>query len=376
MKRPYLVHFLAIKTDDFLAIRASVTMKENIVASGADSDLTRARFPIQDFRLLRSDDFGIKIVALNAAHQEIFRKTYDSDSFGNFSFKIPLTPTLKDVQVLQVYEVKKRPGLELNLGTYIPLVISGHKKLVVCDFDKTLVDTRYSSTREMVTSLTRPLEYFPTVHESVKIVKDYIEQDHHPFILSASPHFYEDAMRDWLYKNGIYTAGIFLKDYRKVFSLWEGDLTPKDLKLQGLYKLGHLLDILTMTGIPDELVLMGDNFESDPVIYLTLAKILCDDVDPWALWNKLKNHDLFQLTAKQNGQFLNKMYHLHNMSLRLKNARDKKRPKLTIYIRKKFKDDKVTVPDFWTDKLTLIKSFDAHSNPPELAAHLEADLRQ
>lgn len=366
MKRPHLVHFLAIKTDEFMAIKASVTMKENLATTGAERDLSVARFPIQEFRLLRSDDFGIKIVALNSSHHEIFRKTYDSDSFGNFSFKIPITEELRDIQVLQVYEIKKRQGLELNLGTYIPLVIQGQKKLVVCDFDKTLVDTRFSSTREMVTSLTRPLEFFPTVHESVKMFKSYIEDGFHPFILSASPHFYEDAMRDWLYKNGIYTAGIFLKDYRKVFSLWEGDLTPKDLKLQGLYKLGHLLDILTMTGIPDELVLMGDNFESDPVIYLTLSKIISEDIDPWALWNRLKNHDLFQLTAKQNGQFLNKMYHLHNMFIRHKQNGRGTRPKLTIYIRKKFQEDKVTVPEFWQDKLSLIKSFDGTSNPPEL----------
>ena len=75
-----------------------------------------------------------------------------------------------------------------------------------------------------------------------------------------------------MYQNKIFTAGIFLKDVRQVFSLWDGDLSPRDITHQGLYKLNQLLDIINMTDIPDELVLMGDNFESDPVIYLSFLK--------------------------------------------------------------------------------------------------------
>jgi hypothetical protein len=239
------------------------------------------------------------------------------------------------------------------LGTYIPLKIHEPKKIIICDFDKTLVDTKYSTTKELYRSLTRPLEAFPTVESSVEILHRFIRAGHHPFILSASPHFYEDAMRDWLYKNNIFSAGIFLKDYRQFFSFLEGELTAKDLKFQGLYKLNHLLDILLMTGVPDELVLMGDNFESDPIIYLTLAQILREDIDPWVIWNDIKEHDIFQLKKNQNSQFLNKIYQLDNMLTRQRKMYPNKKPHIEIYIRKRFEKDELLVPDEYIQQKKL-----------------------
>jgi hypothetical protein len=184
---------------------------------------------------------------------------------------------------------------------------------------------------------------------------------HHPFILSASPHFYEDSMRDWLYKNNIFSAGIFLKDYRHFFSFLEGELTTKDLKAQGLYKLNHLLDILLMTGIPDELVLMGDNFESDPAIYLTLARILREDVDPWVIWNSIKEQDIFQLKKKQNSQFLNKIYQLDNMLTRKRKEKNSKKTAIKIYIRKRFKNDEIAPIEMFEKQkhlMSLIEMYD------------------
>ena len=247
MKRPHLVHFLAIITDDSINIKASITMKENIIARKRDFDLTvlTPHFPIQALRLLNAYEFTLKIVGTTKDQHEIYKKSFESDSFGNFNFKIPLTEERSKIEILQLYEVKKRPGLELHLGTYIPLRIYSPKKIIICDFDKTLVDTKYSTTKEVYRSLTRPLQEFPTIISSVNILKIAIHQGYHPFILSASPHFYEDAMRDWLYKNNIFSAGIFLKDYRQFFSFLEGDLTAKDLKGQGLYKLNHLTRYFT-----------------------------------------------------------------------------------------------------------------------------------
>ena len=196
---------------------------------------------------------------------------------------------------------------------------------------------------------------------SVEILHRYIRRGHHPFILSASPHFYEDAMRDWLYKNNIFSAGIFLKDYRHFFSFLDGELTTKDLKLQGLYKLNHLLDILLMTGIPDELVLMGDNFESDPTIYLTLTKILREDIDPWVIWNEIKEQDIFQLKKKQNSQFLNKIYQLDNLLTRKRKENRGKKIGIKIYIRKRFKTDELQLsPIFEKQKkyLEMIEMYD------------------
>lgn len=356
MKRPHLVHFLSIITDEYLAINASVTMKENSLAQGnpqMDLEKIAPSFPIQAIRLLSAYEFKMKISALDENQNEIYKKTFDSDSYGNFNFKIPLTEKTKDIVILQLFEIGKEPGLEIHLGTAIPLKIDDPKKIIICDFDKTLVDTRYSTTREVYNSLTKPLESFPTLTKSVEVLQNYIKDGFHPFILSASPHFYEDAMRDWLYQNHIYTAGIFLKDYRKVFSFLEADLTPKDLKIQGLYKLNHLLDILLMAGIPKELVLMGDNFESDPVIYLTMAMVLKQDFEPWKLWKIVKSQDSFQLNKKQNSQFLNKIYQLNNMISRLDHKVD-----LKIYIRKKANEEAIKVPASFEKRASLIELYD------------------
>ena len=361
MKRPHLVHFLAIITDDSINIKASITLKENVIAQNLDLDIPTPKFPIQALRLLNAYQFTLKIVGVSKDQREIYKKSFESDSFGNFNFKIPLTKEREEIEILQLYETKKRPGLELHLGTYIPLHIHSPKKIIICDFDKTLVDTKYSTTKEVYRSLTRSLEENPTVMSSVEILHRFIRQSHHPFILSASPHFYEDAMRDWLYKNNIFSAGIFLKDYRHFFSFLDGELTAKDLKLQGLYKLNHLLDILLMTGIPDELVLMGDNFESDPAIYLTLSKILKEDIDPWVVWNEIKEQEIFQLKKKQNSQFLNKIYQLDNLLSRKRKEKPTKKIQIKIFIRKRFKTDELIVPvKFATNQnyIKLIEMYD------------------
>lgn len=361
MKRPHLVHFLAIVTDDSINIKASITLKENLIAQNLDLDIPTPKFPIQALRLLNAYQFTMKIIGFSKDQKEIYKKSFESDSFGNFNFKIPLTKERESIEILQIYETRKKPGLELHLGTYIPLRIFSPKKIIICDFDKTLVDTKYSTTKEVYRSLTRSLEENPTVASSVEIIHRYIRRGHHPFILSASPHFYEDAMRDWLYKNNIFSAGIFLKDYRHFFSFLDGELTTKDLKSQGLYKLNHLLDILLMTGIPDELVLMGDNFESDPAIYLTLTRILKEEVDPWVIWNDIKEEDIFQLKKKQNSQFLNKIYQLDNLLTRKRKEQNFKNIEIKIYIRKRFPKDELVTPASFSQKkqyIDLIEMYD------------------
>lgn len=332
-------------------------MKENVISKKRDLDLTilTPHFPIQALRLLNAYEFTLKIVGMTKDQEEIYKKSFESDSFGNFNFKIPLTEERSRIEILQLYEVRKRPGLDLHLGTYIPLRVYSPKKIIICDFDKTLVDTKYSTTKEVYRSLTRPLEEFPTIVSSVNILKKAIHQGYHPFILSASPHFYEDAMRDWLYKNNIFSAGIFLKDYRHFFSFLEGDLTTKDLKGHGIYKLNHLLDILLMTGVPDELILMGDNFESDPVIYLTLAKILTLNIDPWIIWNSIKDESIFQLKRKQNSQLLNKIFQLNNLLNRKYKNNSKRKVLIKIYIRKKYVEDQLNIPPKYQGQLSLVE---------------------
>jgi hypothetical protein len=162
--------------------------------------------------------------------------------------------------------------------------------------------------------------------------------------VTASPHFYENAIRDWLYSNNIYTAGIFLKDYRKLFSLFEEDLTSRDIKSQVFYKLNHIVNIILMTGVPEELILVGDGFESDTLVYLTIASILSDKIDPWSVWNKLNKSEHFKLNTKQVSRFLSKFYQLET----LKNQKNFVSPKIRIHIRCKDLNKK---PDIHLDFL-------------------------
>ncbi len=340
MKRAHLVNFLAIKTQEELAIRASLTMKENIFSKTTALNKFSPSFPIQAYKLLKAYAFKIKIVVRDEKHEFLFEREFESDSFGCFNIKMKRLADHDKIHIIEVYEIAKYPGLDILLGTYIPLKIGEDKKLVICDFDKTLVDTKYSTPEEVYKSLTSPIEKFPTIEKSVKIIKKYIDEGYHPFILSASPHFYEAAMRDWLYANNIYSAGIFLKDYRKIFSITEGDLTPKDLKVQGIYKLGHLLDIIYMTGVPKEIVLMGDNFESDPLIYLTFYELLKGRTEAREIWNRLKNYEAFKLSNKQNSLLLNKIYQLKDMI-----KRNQANPEIKIYIRKKAEEKTLHVPE-------------------------------
>jgi hypothetical protein len=85
-----------------------------------------------------------------------------------------------------------------------------------------------------------------------------------------------------------------------------------------------------MTGIPEELVLMGDNFESDPLIYLLLTKIILDGENPRDIWQRIGRHESFLFNDTQDSKILNKLYQLKNNL-----NQNERRPKITIYIRKK-----------------------------------------
>lgn len=277
--------------------------------------------------MFSSQEFRLRLEGLSAEGEKLYSREFESDRFGIFEFRISASVGGKKIARLQVFETSYRPGLELHLGSYLPFEIREPKKLIISDFDKTLVDTRYSTLIELWQSLRRPIEYFPTVDKSLSIFRRHVSKGFQPFILSASPHFYEHAIRDWLYSNKIYAGNIFLKDYRSIFSFAEGVLTTKDLKAQPFYKLNQLVTILSMSGVPEELALVGDSFESDEFIYLTLASVLVSRQDPWQVWDKVKTDKSFRLTAKQNAHFLSKFYQIGEM------ARRRAPSKLKIFIR-------------------------------------------
>lgn len=357
MKRPHLVHIIAVKNESFINIRASIILKYPKEDQLLPTDDKRVSAPLEAISFLRSNHFKLQVVLLNESSQEIFAKSYESDPFGNFNIKIGIDKKTSSTKAINLFEVGTLLGVEFLVGTVIPIEVKSPLKIVISDFDKTLVDTKYATTKEVYRSLTKPISEFPTVFKSVQIIKGFMSEGFHPFILSASPHFYENAIRDWLYQNEIYTAGIFLKDYRKVLSFIEDELGSKDLKIQAPYKLNHLLNILLMSGIPDELVLIGDNYETDALIYLTLSSILIDEINPWSLWNLVRKKECFELNRKQNTNLLNKLYQLKSLlSVHRSKGRD---IQIKIYIRKKSAIDSLDIPiEFLRKKSEMIELYD------------------
>lgn len=325
MNRPYLVNFSAIASDSRISIKAHVT--DSITAILAKRGKNPNSSPIQSIKLFAKKSFRIKVQGLSEENVVIFDREYDTDDYGIFELAISQSINSQNIKNLRLFEVRSFEGVFIHLGSLIPMEIKSPKKIVISDFDKTLVETKYSSLKEVYYSLNRPLSYFPTIEPSIEILRNYINNDFQPFILSASPHFYENAIRDWLYQNKIFAGSIFLKDYRDFISIFNGDLSRKDLKRHGYYKLNQLVEILLMTGLPDELVLIGDGFESDTFIYLTLRSLIIDRTDPWKLWKSIKNNSIFSLNNKQDSHFLTKFYRLSELS------RLKRDTRIEIFIR-------------------------------------------
>jgi len=310
MNRPYLVNFSAIASSGKVSIRANITDSNHQLKNRS----SKTSAPIESLSLFHKHLYRVKIMGLNEENITILEKEYDTDNYGNLELQLAHSINDQKICKILIYETAYYPGVDIHLGSFLPLIINEPKKIIISDFDKTLVDTKYSTPRELYHSLNKPVSYFPTVDKSLEIVHSYLDQGFQPFILSASPHFYENAIRDWLYQNKIFASNIYLKDYRDFISLFDGSLATKDLKKHGFYKINQLVDILMMIGIPDHLVLFGDGFETDDFIYLILKSLLVDKTDPWKLWKSIKNHRIFNLNSKQDSYFLTKFYRLSEMS--------------------------------------------------------------
>ena len=109
---------------------------------------------------------------------------------------------------------------------------------------------------------------------------------------------------------------------------------------------------------------MGDNFESDPIIYLSLTALLKETQDPWQLWNFLRKLDAFQMNKKQNSILLNKIYQISNL-LNSWNQKQEKPTDIKIYIRKKVTEDKIDAPENLAIHLPNIELYEGL--PPDKA---------
>src|SRR5690606_3355934 len=123
MRRPKLVHFTGIESDEYINIRASMTYSSQGRFEILDEinqnlkEIVPTR-PIQSMGLLSSNEFRVKVIGLSQDDTEVLVRSFDSDSFGNFNFKIP-QPEQKNVAKLKLYETKTHPGLDLLIGSFI-----------------------------------------------------------------------------------------------------------------------------------------------------------------------------------------------------------------------------------------------------------------
>lgn len=308
--RAYLDNFIAIKSQKNISIKLAISI-ESMDKKKIDQEEMLA--PWDTISFFSPKNFKVKIIGLTNTSKAIFVREFDSDEYASISIKIPSKVGEEEISNLLLFELNHNPGIEVYLGSFIPMTLEKQKRVLISDFDRTLVDTRYHTVKEVYKSLKSPLKEFPTIKESVKIIKEHHEDNFNIFILSASPHFYEKPIRDWLYQNKIFSSHIFLKDYRKIFSLFDSELTTKDIKQQGFYKLKELSEILLMTGIPDELVLMGDGFESDPLIYSILRAIIIERIDPWRIWREVKVLQTFKMTKKQESLLLTTLHQVSSL---------------------------------------------------------------
>lgn len=302
MSKIKLVSFNCYTTRHTLKVRAHLKMQ-----SREEVYDQKALSPFRSLMQFKSSTIALKLEIFDSSKKLITNGDFTTDRFGNLNTTLSLPPKIAP-HLIKIYSLK--PHYQF-LAEVSPERLGRHENIVICDFDKTLVETQYHSLKEIYDSLTNSLNRYPVVKKSVELFRDLLKKDYHPFIVSASPHFYELTIRQWLAEQNLPQCPITLKNFRDIFSRWYDRLTLKDLAIHGNYKLHAILDILLMTGIPKNLALIGDSSETDAEIYLIIKKILTSDAGAWALWQEVKDKKCFRLTPRQSSKILRKINLLH-----------------------------------------------------------------
>jgi hypothetical protein len=118
---------------------------------------------------------------------------------------------------------------------------------------------------------------------------------------------------------------------------------------------------------------MGDNFESDPIIYLSLACLLKQSQDPWQLWNYLRKEEAFRMNKKQNSILLNKVYQISNL-LGPWLAQNPEGVDIKIFIRKKVDEDRLDIPGIVSEHLSLVELY--QGLPPQDAINAISEAKE
>ena len=304
--RPALLKWVCIARDESIHVLTEVDREEFHQALWKKSkQLTSISTPWEHLRIFAEKKFVLFIMGLSATGDVIYKRFFYGHVNGQFQFQIPRSSGQGiPIHSIKVYEAGTKIGTYFYLGTFLPQILTTPSKIIITDFDKTLVETKYATTKEMWKSIRSPIHRFPSLQIGLDLLQLNIIKGHQSFVVSASPYFYERPIRQWLYQHHIYTATIFLKDYRIILSPLNFFLGTKDIKTHGFYKLSQILTILELTGIPDELILMGDNYESDPIIYKLVYALLMRKLDGHMALRFIEKIPAFKMNVTQKSFFL------------------------------------------------------------------------
>lgn len=162
---------------------------------------------------------------------------------------------------------------------YAPILeFSNFKEVYVWDLDKTYLDTRWQSIKDLFqVSFTDDFhrKNVPGTSTLVSSLKDAWAQKNGNglfpiFFITASPPQMEKKIREKLERDEILPLGIFFKDNLK--NLWPGSFWK--LRQHVGYKVGSLMYLRTLLNAQVNQVLWGDDSETDAIIY-SLYSDLC-----------------------------------------------------------------------------------------------------
>lgn len=312
--RPMIASLSLIQNSSFLSLRCTIELNAPPQASTSLLEqLERELIPSQFFKWRNRKVFKLRVEGLSADHHLVYTNEVVEDNYGQFLLQLPTKVAGVELRFIRLYEAAHRARTQFYLGLFIPTLLGKSSKIVISDFDKTLLDTKYSSPKEMLQSFKSPLNSYQPVNSSLNRLQQFIAEDYLPFIVSASPHFYEHPIKDWLYQQEIYTSNIYLKDYRKIFSLFNDEWTSKDIVKQTYYKIFHLLDIILQCDLPREMIMIGDDHEADPEVYLLCRALLLRKISPNQLWKMLQHKPNLVMTPKQSSILLLKLYEVESL---------------------------------------------------------------
>jgi len=310
-KKPILFQEIFLQRNNLIFLQGLISIQD------VNFSMDDFKTPKDAFLSLTHKDFHLKITITDTdqKQQDFF---FQTSPYGDFSLKLPYFSLCQSIDVF----IQENDNY-IFLEKILPINLPSPLNFIFCDFDQTLIETKFKTLKELYRALKTSLNSFSTIYSSVELFRSY--SHYYSFILSASPYFFHDLIKNWLKNQDIFPNKILLKDFRKILSLKE-ELSFKDFKDQAYYKISKILHIILLYGYPQNLVLIGDSIESDLLIYSIIKKILSFDSDHKILFDEI--FSTIKLTTKQKTDLSEKI-------LELSQWREVPKLKIEIFIRGK-----------------------------------------